>query len=179
MDSNAYRIVVTHEPDVGAFRASVPELPGVEAVGQTRPEAVESLVEALDARLVAMAEQGQEPPEALDRREFSGNLEVMVSPDLHRELVWQSTVEDVPVAQLVTEILAAGLERRALGTLAGMSRGRQGGGDHRDNRRRGRHDRMDKSKYLNIMEDRASFIEYVRGLDGGARGGGSNGRRRK
>jgi len=178
MDSNAYRIVVTHEPDVGAFRASVPELPGVEAVGQTRSEAVDSVVDVLSARMAEMAAQGEPPPEALDRREFSGNLEMTVSPELHRELVWQSTVEDVPVAQLVTEILAAGLERRALGNLAGMSRGRQGG-DHRDSRRRGRRDRMDKSQYVNIMEDRASFIEYVRGLDGGARGGGSQGRRRK
>ncbi len=162
----AYRVVVSAKGD-GTFVATVPELPDCRAEGASRAEALEAVARVLEEKLQALAEEGVAPPLPLDSQQFTGRIEVEVTPELHRELEWQARLEGTSVDKIVAELLAAGLQRRAIG-LAGPGK--------REGRGRGRR-HMSKAEYLSIMEDRASFIEYVRNLEQG--GGRGRGRRRK
>src|SRR5262249_5313406 len=119
---------------------------------------------------------------------LGGDLSVKLSRNLHRDLVWQARTEGVELGQLLAEMLAAGLEarrqrgpRRQPNAASPNERGQEQpvsdqqprgdrgpgrGGYGRDNRGQG-------GRYHAIMEDRATFLEYVRNLDqpGGGRGG--------
>ena len=162
----AYRIVVSAKED-GTFVAVVPEMPDCRAEADTRTEAVEAAEKLIQERLEKYKEEGVPPPLPLDAQEFTGKLEVEITPELHRELEWQARLEGTSVDKIVGELLAAGLQRRAIGL---------GDASRKESRGRGRR-HLSKAEYLNIMEDRASFIEYVRNLESGGRGG--KGRRRK
>ncbi len=137
---------------------------------------------------------------------YSGELGVKVSRTLHRDLAWQARVEGVEMSQLLAEMLAGALDARrqrarrpnpnqqpaaaAPQASAGAEGGGRGAGgegtdDGRGNRnpppRRdapqgGRFRERNDPRYHAIMEDRATFLEYVRGLEQG--GGQPTGRRR-
>ena len=183
-----YRIVVAVAPvadesdeSTAAFIARAPELPGCEAHGETRAAALAALEEELEAQLLNMREQGIEPPVPVSRAHHDGKLSLTISPRLHEELAFMAREADVDLNTLLTEMLTRAVARpgrrrdgggdpRGTGSASGRSRGgrpgaRQGGTGER---------------YHNIMENRADFIEYVRGLENGgegSRGRGGRGRR--
>ncbi len=176
MDAQAYRIVLRYDRESGMFRALVPELPDISAEGETRAEAADLVVDAVQKRLDELEDQGIEPPMPLDEEMFSGELSLQISPELHRELAWQAKLEGTTVDQIVGELLAAGIQRRAVG-MPDMSQRPSGGGERRKGH--GRRPGMSKAQYMQIMEDKASFMEYVRNLEQGGGGRGGKGRRRK
>ncbi len=176
MTAQAYRIVIRYHQDSGMYQATVPELPDISAEAETRAEAADMVAEALEARLNELEEQGIEAPIPLDEEMFSGELTVTISPELHRELAWQAKIEGAEIDQIVSELLAAGIQRRAIG-MPDSARPQSGGGDRRKGQ--GRRPHMSKHQYMQIMEDKASFMEYVRNLEQGSSGRGGKGRRRK
>jgi predicted RNase H-like HicB family nuclease len=186
MIPDGYRILVKYDGEKEQFIASVPELGDLKAVGKTRAEALEGAEAEVENAFRQAAEEGKEMPPPLDGTEFSGELTVKVSPSLHRELVYLAKTDGIEIDQLLGEIVSAGCAIRsaiksrpqATEHKGRDSRGRDG---RRDGRRPGRGNR-----YFNIMDDKASFMEYVRGLEtgggggrGGRRGGGGRGRGRK
>jgi predicted RNase H-like HicB family nuclease len=190
MEEFDYRILITKDPENEKFIGRAPELSDCQAEGASRSEALEALMERIRERVEEIREQGEEPPQAIESKSYDGEITAKVSPALQKELEWQSTAEEIPQDQLIGELLAEGLAQRWLLRRGGgrASEGRRGGGDRRRRGKRG--ERVNKSRYMNIMEDRASFIEYVRGLEsgggggqgsrggGGGRRGGGGGRRR-
>lgn len=160
-----YRVLVTFSSETEQYTARVAELAGCEADGDTRADAISALEEELEAQVANMKEQDVQPPEPLDTATYDGELSLKISPELHRDLVLLASDNGVELPLLLTEILT-----RAVRPQRRPSQGRRHEGN--DNRRRreggGR-------QYHNIMENRADFIEYVRGLDGPA-GGGAGGR---
>ncbi len=183
-----YRVLVTYDPERNVFHARAPELEHCSAEGATRTEALVKLEEEIEAQLRNMREQGGRPPAALDEdAELSGALNVTVSRTLHRDLAWQARNEGVEIGVLVGEILAAGLEsRRQRRRPPAQPEARSAPtvtdpeqpprrDDRRDDRRGGGGQRGQGGRYHAIMEDRATFLEYVRGLEsGGGRGPGYN-----
>lgn len=109
----------------------------------------------------------------------SWELKVRVSRSLFMKLRDKSRQEGLEMSQLAAELLGEGLVKRAWDA----GRGGQGQGNHQNYRqdrdrgqRHGRpHDRhnrnndnrrgVSKDRYHNIMDDKAAFLEYVRGLD--------------
>jgi predicted RNase H-like HicB family nuclease len=186
-----YRVLVTYDPERSVFLARAPELEHCSAEGATRTEALVKLEEEIEAQLRNVREQGGRPPSAVDEDgELSGAIAVTVSRTLHRDLVWQARNEGIELGALVGEMLAAGLEvRRQRGRRPAMNaqpepRAPTGptGNDaeqppRRDDRRSFNREgagRGQGGRYHAIMEDRATFLEYVRGLEsGGGRGPGS------
>jgi predicted RNase H-like HicB family nuclease len=189
-----YRVVLSYDSERKVFIARVPELPHCTGEGSTRSEAILKVEEELDALLANMAERGTRPPPAVDERELTGELVARVSKGLQRELLWQAQIEGVEVGQLISELLAGGLEHRRQSTRRPPQRGpheAQGPG-HEPRPRHG--DRFNErspgmpgmpgmddrggrrgGRFPEILEDRAHFIEYVRNLEGEGRGGPGRG----
>jgi translation initiation factor IF-2 len=205
-----YRVLVNYDPERSVFVARAPELEHCSAEGKTRAEAIAKVEEEIDAQLRNMREQGGRPPAPIDddSAAWSGEITAKVSRALHRDLAWQARSEGVELPQLLGEMLAVGLEARR--QRAGVRRPAQPGQSQgqaapaaesgnearRDDRpgpggrpfRQG--ERGQGGRYHAIMEDRATFLEYVRGLEsgrgpgspgggGGQPGGGGGGGRRR
>jgi predicted HicB family RNase H-like nuclease len=171
MIPDGYRVIVTYNAESEKFVAKVPELGDVQASGSTRAEALAGAEEELEKEFQKAAEKGSEMPKPVDMTEFSGEIAVQISPSLHRELIFEAMREKVELNQLCNECLAAAIaSRRSSG-----SRPTQQGGRQEKSGRRGRRPRQGGKGYFNIMEDKASFMEYVRGLENGGRGGGHRG----
>ncbi|MBI4509449.1 MAG: type II toxin-antitoxin system HicB family antitoxin [Deltaproteobacteria bacterium] len=197
-----YRVLVHYDPERSVFYARAPELEHCSAEGVSRTEALSKLEEEISAQLQNIREQGGAPPPAVDEESdaWSGELAVKVSKSLHRDLAWQARVEGVELEPLLAELLVLALDvrrqrggQRAFGPrpqgpnaqlARGAAPGDEGGGDSRLGGPRGRDDRQRRGgggggRYFNILEDRAAFMEYVRGLESGATGpSGNTGRRR-
>lgn len=179
-----YRVVLSFDGERKVFTARAPELDHCAGEGATRGEAVSRLEQEIEAQLKNMSERGNRPPVAIDEHSFTGELATKVSRTLHRDLAWQARQEGIELNQLISELLAAGLDGRRHG---GRRPARQGGeahgnqasdrphdrenaGNQRDSYDRGggggsREGRGYGSRYHGILDDRANFIEYVRGLD--------------
>jgi predicted RNase H-like HicB family nuclease len=190
MSEATYRCIVQFDAEKQVFRARAPELEHCQAEGQTRAEALQRLEEEIEAQVRNMREQGGQPPAPVDEDTASGEVQLKLSRGLHRELLFQARDEGVELGQLAGELLAGGLEARRV-ARAGARRAAQPDHDadrgDRGNDRGPRGERPRQGyggRYHGIMEDRANFIEYVRGLDqgagnqGGGAGAGRHGRRR-
>lgn len=188
MSKPNYRASVTFDPERKVFLARAPELEHCSAEGATRAEAVARLEEEIDAQLANMLSHGSTPPRAVDEESFSGEITAKVSKLLHRDLAYQARSEGIEIDHLVGELLAAAMESRK------QSRGLRGGNrasvehlpnDNVGNRYEGRPRGFGgRGGNPQLLDDRANFIEYVRGLEQGnggpARHGqpGGGGRRR-
>ncbi len=204
-----YRVHLSFDGERKVFVARVPELPACQGEGASRAEALVNMERELDALLANLAERGARPPVAVDEDALSGELSVSLSKTLHRELVFAAKAEGVEVNQLVVELLASGLEHRQ--RRAGRrppSQDSQGEGGPRyrgrdDDRQPSsdggrfpgrpyddgvrRSERHNAARLHGLLEDRASFMEYVRGVEAEGRmgagrgghgpGGGDRGRR--
>jgi predicted RNase H-like HicB family nuclease len=187
--STKYRVLVQFDPEKNEFVARAPELEHAVGAGATRAEAIARCEEEIAAVVANASERGGRLPPAIDGGDdgvASGEITARVSRSLHRELLWQAKNDGVDPAQLLGELVAQALEAR---------RARAGGGaprrSHDDRGNRGdRNDRGGRgdARYQSIMEDKATFLEYVRGLEqqqsrggggrpggGGRRGGGGRG----
>jgi predicted RNase H-like HicB family nuclease len=185
--SNRYRVLVSFEASKSLFVARAPELPGCVTEGATRAEAVARLDEEIAAQVANITAQGGQPPRPVDDDpSLDGKLAIELSPALHRDLVFVARQDDVAPAVVIAEIIAAAVERRRSGgsgrggAADGRDRGPRGGqpgpgggggGGGGGNRGRGGgRGHGDGERYAHLMEDRASFMEYVRGLEQGGRG---------
>lgn len=99
--------------DDGRFVASVPELEGCFADGETPQEALNALDEVLRHWLeIALEERTKLPePRRIDEDSPSGRFSVRVPRSLHRRLADNAEREGSSLNQLVNVILARGLEQ--------------------------------------------------------------------
>jgi len=177
-----YRVVVQYDPARYVFVARAPELRHISGEGASRGEALAHLEEEIDAQLANAKESGGSLPPPTDGESddsFSGELTAKVSRGLHRELAFQARAEGVELGPLVGELLAQGLEARRQGRRrpAAQASGERderpqaasapGPGPQQGNDRRPPYRGGQGGRYHAIMEDRATFLEYVRGLESG------------
>jgi len=173
MSKPNYRVLLSFDGERKVFIARAPELEHCAGEGPSRAEAIAKLEEEIDAQVQNILAHGSHPPAAVDETEWSGEIALKLSKGLHRDLAWQARSEGIDVAQLASELLAAALEGRQ------ESRGRARPSGNRAHVEHAPHDNIGNSRgprsygqqrYQGVMEDRANFIEYVRGLDGGGYG---------
>jgi predicted HicB family RNase H-like nuclease len=163
-----YRITVTYDQAKELFKASAPELEDCEVEAESRAEVVALLEQEIEDRIGNMRAQKIEPPRPIDEQELDGELSIHVSQSLHRDLLYRAKLEKVELEEYLTELLTRSL------TLRRSS----GGPPNKGQGKRGRQREGQGQRYHDIMENRADFIEYVRGLDkGDSRGGKGGGRR--
>ena len=180
MSKPNYRAILTFDSDRKVFSARAPELEHCSGEGATRAEAIARLEEEIDAQLANMLSHGSTPPRAVDEETFSGELTAKVSKLLHRDLAYQARSEGIDLDHLVGELLAAAMESRKQhrGARSGNTRPRE---DHQPHDNVG--NRFDggggrqrgfggRGNNAHLLDDRANFIEYVRGLEQSGQQGG-------
>ena len=209
MSTPNYRVQLSFDGERKVFVARVPELPACIGEGASRSEALTNMERELDALLVTLGDRSGRLPVAVDDEEVSGELAVTLSKSLHREVLFAAKAEGVEPSQLVVELVASGLEhrqRRAGRRPPGPDAGAEGGPRFRDREGgrspsnesgrypgRGYDDGVRRSERTNaarihgLLEDRAAFMEFVRGVEAEGRmsvgrsshgpGGGDRGRR--
>jgi predicted RNase H-like HicB family nuclease len=189
MSKPNYRVILTFDGDRKVFVARAPELEHCTAEGATRAEASAKLEEEIDAQLANMLSHGSTPPRAVDEETFSGEVTAKLSKALHRDLAYQARSEGIDLDHLVGELLSAALESRKH-----THRAQRGGNRHPQEH--GQHDNIGnrhdaprggggggggrgfgRNNYNSqLLDDRANFIEYVRGLEQqGGHGGPARG----
>src|SRR5262249_50912083 len=171
MSQSNYRIVVSWDAEKKTFTARVPELGQCQAEGASRAEAIARAEEEITAQLANMREHGGQPPPSIDEKELGGTFQVKVSKSMHRELEWMAHNEGAGRDQLCGELLAQATEARRAARLGGRNHqpprvpsppeGPDDRGNRLDTRPRGSNY---GPRYHQVMDDRASFLEYVRGL---------------
>lgn len=164
-----YRFIISFDPEKKAFVARAPELVSCTAEAPTRAEALAALEEEVAAAVENITAQGERPPVPLEEQQLDGKLNVKVTPELHRELLFLAQAAEVELDLLLTELLTRSVGYRR----GGGGRGRQ----RQDSRGRGQRRDPAGQRYHDIMENRADFIEYVRRLESGGGGGGGRGGR--
>ncbi len=106
--------------DGGGYAASIPQLGDrtFVAVGETPAEALQALDELAQYLVPTLMAEGVELPEPHFEREsleqFSGRVLLRLPRGLHARLVREARANGCSLNKLATEMLASGLERRAV-----------------------------------------------------------------
>jgi predicted RNase H-like HicB family nuclease len=167
MSKPNYRVTLSFDPDRKVFLARAPELEHCSAEGATRAEAIAALEQEIDAQLANMLSHGTAPPRSVDEEEHTGEFQVKVSKLLHRELAYQARSEGLELSHVAGELLSAALEARKQhrgGPRSGNVRHDDNAGNRHDGNRRPGFG-GNRGGHNPAMDDRATFIEYVRGLE--------------
>jgi predicted RNase H-like HicB family nuclease len=193
MSKPNYRVIVTYDAERKVYCGRAPELEHCTGEGASRAEAIARVEEEIDAQLANMLSHGTTPPRSVDEEVFSGEVSAKVSSALHRDLAYQARSEGIEIDHLIGELLASAIEGRR------QTHRPQRGGNRQDHPNDGIGNRHEgprrqggfggRGNYHQVMDDRANFIEYVRGLEqgghgnrpphGGGHGPGPGGRRRR
>lgn len=113
-----YQIVIDplNEEDGGGFVATVPDLPGCMADGETVAEAAAEARDAMLSYLEALEEEGKDFPAPLKRyteEDVSGHFQVRIPKSLHARLKLMAQEEGVSLNSLVSVLFAEGAAKRA------------------------------------------------------------------
>jgi predicted RNase H-like HicB family nuclease len=165
--------MVVYDSEKEKFVASVPELENLKVMGDTRAEALSKAEEEVEKAFRKAAEDNTPLPPPVDGAEYSGEVSINISPTLHKNLIFMAAQEGIDLDQLASELLSSALAERSLIKSVQRRSPKEG------QKREGRRDRRPRGdRYFNIMDDKASFIDYVRSLEpgGGGRKRGGRGR---
>jgi predicted RNase H-like HicB family nuclease len=178
MSELKYRVVIGFDPEKECYVARAPELEECSAEGETAEAALTALNEEIKAQVSNIKEAGGHAPTPLVEEDLSGEVTLKISKTMHRELVWLARLEELPEEQIASELFQAALSyrlshrpRQSRPNVQGGNKAEVRGQGEGRGRGRGRRDGggPGRGRYHEIMDDRANFIEYVRGLeqDGG------------
>lgn len=104
-----YPIKLTYDPADGEWLATVPDLSGCTAFGDTPEDAVHEAGIAIDLWLDAARQIGKPVPEPHSADDYSGKIAVRGPRSLHRDLVDKAREEGVSLNQMVLYILSSGV----------------------------------------------------------------------
>ncbi len=173
MSEQKYRVVIGFDPEKECYVARAPELESCSAEAETAEGALTALNTEIEAQIVNIKEAGGRVPTPLVDEDHSGEVTLKISKTMHRELAWLARLEELPEEQIASELFQAALSyrlsqnpRRSRPNQGGQGRGQGRGQSQGGQRGRGRGG-QGRGRYHEIMDDRANFIEYVRGLEQG------------
>ncbi len=103
-----YEIRLIPDRESGYFAVRFPDFPGIVTGGYSLEEAVKNAEEALEITMETMKKHKVPFPEPKMR--FSGQFNVRVPKDLHRQLVRKAEEEGVSLNALITYLLSRSIE---------------------------------------------------------------------
>lgn len=99
-----YSVVWSEEDD--AFIGRVLEFPSLAAHGSTQAKALSEIRSVVQHAFEDLQDSGEEVPEPLNKRRYSGKLNVRLPKYLHRQLAIEAAEEGVSLNQLISTKLA-------------------------------------------------------------------------
>lgn len=117
MNACKYTIQTFWEDDDGGYIATVPDLPGCSAFGETVQEAVAEVEDAIEAWIEAAKAAGNpipQPSRPAMAGEFSGKVLLRMPRELHRGLSTAAEREGVSLNQYMVYLLAGNHVARAI-----------------------------------------------------------------
>ena len=103
-----YEIKIIPDRETGYFAVRFPDFPGIVTGGYSLEQAIKNGKEALEVTLETMKKHRLSLPKPKTR--FSGQFNVRVPRDLHRELVRKAQEEGVSLNALVTYLLSQSIK---------------------------------------------------------------------
>jgi predicted RNase H-like HicB family nuclease len=110
-----YSVRISWSDEDGGYVASIPELEGVSAFGDTAEAALAELAVARQLWLEELDASGEDAPPPLSLPRFSGQFRLRVPRSLHAWLAARAEVEGVSLNTLIVQILS---EARGQGRIA-------------------------------------------------------------
>lgn len=108
MDVNKYTYQVSWSEEDQEYVATVAEFPSLSWLEPNSQQAIQGLLRLVAEIIGDMETSGEQIPEPLGARRYSGKFNVRTSPSLHRRLVIEAKAEGVSLNTLVNQKLAAG-----------------------------------------------------------------------
>jgi predicted RNase H-like HicB family nuclease len=102
-----YAVELIYSEEDGGFIATVPELPGCSAFGETEEEALREVKVAQGLWLKAARKEGRLIPEPVASRRYSGRYALRMPPELHRRLDLEAKRQGVSLNQLIVFTLSS------------------------------------------------------------------------
>jgi len=107
VDVSHYTYRVTWSGEDQEFVASCVEFPSLSWLSGSQHEALDGIERLVDAVLLDLESEGQEPPTPLSERDYSGKFQVRISSNLHRRLATRAAEDGVSLNRYIEEHLAA------------------------------------------------------------------------
>ena len=105
-----YEIKIIPDRESGYFAVRFPDFPGIVTGGYSLEEVIKNAQEALELTIDTMKKYKMPLPKP--RTRFSGQFNVRVPKDLHRELVRKAEEEGVSLNALVTYLLSQSVKMK-------------------------------------------------------------------
>lgn len=105
LDESHYTYRVAWSPEDHEFVATCLEFPSVSWLADTQQEALSGLLDLVADIIRDMTEHGEEVPEPLSERPYSGKFNLRVGEQLHRRLAMQAAEEHLSLNQYVVRRL--------------------------------------------------------------------------
>ncbi len=107
MNTEHYTYRVTWSAEDGEHVGLCAELPSLSWLAPTPEEALAGIRALVTSAVKTMAEKGEEVPQPLAERHYSGEFRVRIPPTLHRKLVMDAHEQQISLNRLVSAKLAA------------------------------------------------------------------------
>ena len=101
-----YAIVVAFSDEDEGYIATVPELPGCSAFGDTEEDAIREVKIAASLWLSAAKKAGRKIPEPIVEKQFKGRFPLRLPGDLRRKLELEAKRKGVSLNQLILQRIA-------------------------------------------------------------------------
>jgi len=107
VNTEHYTYRVTWSAEDGEHVGLCAELPSLSWLAPTPEEALAGIRALVTSAVKTMAEKGEEVPQPLAERHYSGEFRVRIPPTLHRKLVMDAHEQQISLNRLVSAKLAA------------------------------------------------------------------------
>lgn len=108
-DAERYAVIVRKVlvDDQEVWRATVRELPDLAEFAETREEALDLALDAIESLKASAAEDGLPFPEPIeDEEDYSGRVTLRMSKSMHRAVNIRADIEDVSLNSYIVECIA-------------------------------------------------------------------------
>lgn len=107
IDTARYTFRVTWSVEDDEFVATCVEFPSLSWLAETPESALTGLRELVNEVVADLRERGEDVPEPLSTRHYSGKFQLRLGEDLHRRLAIEAAEQHLSLNQYVTRKLAA------------------------------------------------------------------------
>lgn len=111
-----YAFRVRWSKEDGEYLATVAEFPSLSWLDENQAEAFSGIVNLVKEVVEDMQEAGEQIPEPLSERNYSGNVRLRIPPEQHRELAIRAAEEGVSLNRLLCSLISRPLAVRAMGS---------------------------------------------------------------